>query len=77
APPVTSVAGATYQYDVDATGLPVPSYILNSGPEGMTIDRVSGLLQWVPDAPGSFAVTVSAQNSEGVDSQTFTINVAE
>ncbi|WP_459947610.1 GDSL-type esterase/lipase family protein, partial [Desulfocastanea catecholica] len=69
--------GETYNLDIDAFGYPVPSYILNSGPAGMTIDRVSGLLQWVPDAPGSFAVTVSAQNSEGVDSQTFTINVED
>jgi hypothetical protein len=44
----------------------------------MTIDAQRGLLQWTPDAPGSFNVTVAAENGVAAPAQqSFTIVVGE
>ena len=74
--PVTSaVVGQPYSYDVNATGTPAPTYTLTTSPLGMTIDGSTGLIQWTPQSPGSFAVTVKTTNSAGTDVQNFTIDV--
>ncbi|MFH1844191.1 MAG: LamG-like jellyroll fold domain-containing protein, partial [bacterium] len=77
--PVTSAAeGVLYTYDVDATGYPEPTYNLTVSPAGMTIDPVSGLIEWTPPDSADASVTVEATNSaKGVDSQSFTIIVDE
>ncbi|WP_161630027.1 LamG-like jellyroll fold domain-containing protein, partial [Desulfogranum mediterraneum] len=67
--------GESYQFDVDAFGNPAPAYTLESGPPGMSIDAITGLLSWTPDSVGTFPVTVEAQNSEGEDSRSFVIEV--
>ena len=72
-PLTAATVGAVYTYDVDATGNPVPTYTLTVAPAGMTIDGVTGLISWTPTATGTFDVTVEASNTEGTDSQTFTI----
>ncbi|MBD1395620.1 T9SS type A sorting domain-containing protein [Pontibacter sp. JH31] len=65
-----------YRYDVNATGKPTPRYTLVSGPQGMTIDAGSGLINWVPQASGKFAVEVKATNSQGESApQLFQIEV--
>ena len=77
----TAVTAATvnqpYSYDVDASGIPQPTYSLITSPAGMTIDANTGLIRWTPDANqlGLNAVTVKAANSEGSDTQSFTITV--
>jgi len=75
--PVTvGTVGQPYQYDVDATGDPVPTYALAAGyPAGMTINGVSGLIQWTPLAKGDYPVTVQAVNVVGTATQSFTIHV--
>ncbi len=70
-----AMVGQPYEYDVQATGRPVPTYSLAVFPAGMTIDDVTGLIEWMPTATGSFDVEVVASNSEGSDSQPFTIEV--
>jgi len=78
--PVTEAAvGWLYNYDVDAIGNPVPTYALTTGSTGMMIDGNTGLISWTPDVgqEGSHNVEVEASNSEGTDTQTFSINVAE
>ena len=48
--PVTLVeTGETYIYDVDATGVPTPTYALDQGPDGMTIDATTGVIRWAPN----------------------------
>jgi hypothetical protein len=66
-----------YTYDVNATGDPAPTYTLTISQTGMTIDSLTGLISWTPTASqtGSFPVQVQAVNTEGVDTQDFTIQV--
>ena len=50
APVYAAVEGALYEYDVDATDAdddPL-EYVLADGPEDMTIDPDTGLIQWWP-----------------------------
>ena len=51
-----------------SAGLPDP---------GMTIDPVSGLIDWMPGAAGDFDVEVEAANAVGNDTQLFTVTVGE
>lgn len=65
-----------YRYDVNATGKPAPRYTLVSGPQGMTINAGTGIIEWVPQASGKFAVEVKAANSKGESApQLFQIEV--
>jgi hypothetical protein len=43
----------------------------------MTIDTISGLVQWTPSASGSFPVSLAARNAAGADTQSFAIQVLE
>ncbi len=82
APLITStpVTAATidqpYTYDVEATGDPVPTYALTTAPAGMAIDGASGVISWTPGAVGDFPVVVEANNTEGTDTQSFTVTVS-
>ena len=76
-PDTTAFVGQLYTYDVDATGIPTPTFALITFPTGMTINPNSGLIQWTPTAVGDSDVCVEAVNSAGADTQCFTISVAE
>jgi hypothetical protein len=76
-PVVDAVTGQLYTYDVDATGLPAPTYTLTVFPAGMTIDANSGVIDWTPVAAGSAPVTVEASNPAGTDDQSFTVTITE
>jgi C1A family cysteine protease len=80
-PVTTAIIGQPYTYDVNATGTPEPNYSLITSPAGMTINPVSGLIDWTPDPDvdqiGDANVTVEANNVAGSDSQTFTITVSD
>jgi hypothetical protein len=76
--PVTEIGiNQSYSYDVTATGYPAPTFTLTTAPPGMTIDQNSGLIEWTPDAGGTFTVTVSAKNGVDTAVQTFDITVNE
>ncbi len=77
-PVTTAVVGQPYVYDVNATGIPEPTYALLVSPAGMDINTVSGLIQWTPSANqiGDVNVTVEALNAAGSDTQSFTITVS-
>ena len=76
-PPTTATVGKTYSYDVDAAGMPAPVYSLDIAPTSMSINAVTGLIQWTPDADGEYDVTVRAANGIGQDStQYYTISAA-
>ncbi len=76
--PVTStIIGEPYTYTVKAIGNPVPTYALTITPTGMIIDNTTGLISWTPNTPGTENVEVLAINSQGVDTQTFSITAFE
>jgi hypothetical protein len=75
-PSTVAEAGEPYTYDVDAMGNPAPIYSLVTAPGGMTINSTTGIIQWMPPAPGSFDVSVQAGNGIGTpDTQNFSIVV--
>ena len=73
--------GQACNYDVNATdpdGGDVPSYAIASGPQGMSIEGATGLIQWTPtpDQVGDHAVSVIAYDRGGLrDTQTFNLTV--
>jgi hypothetical protein len=75
-PVLTGRVGEAYSYDVDASGEPAPQYALAGAPAGMTIADKTGIVSWTPGSAGDYDVTVTAANSEGTDSQSFSISVA-
>ena len=76
-PPTSARVGAAYSYTVNAFGNPPPSYLLETAPDGMTIDAQSGKISWTPATgqEGKQQVTVVAENSSGRDIQSFEITV--
>lgn len=81
APVTTATEEQLYIYDVEATDPDagdVITFSLDLGPPGMTIDSVSGVIQWTPtDAQlGDNLVTVGARDQEGqFDTQGYMISV--
>ncbi|MBN9685134.1 MULTISPECIES: PQQ-dependent sugar dehydrogenase [unclassified Corallococcus] len=76
APLTTATVGTPYAYTVTASGKPVASLTLLQGPQGMTLDPVSGRLSWTPAAEGTVTVSVRASNGQTPDAvQTFQIQV--
>ena len=78
-PVLAAAVGELYEYDVDATGTPSPVFSLTTNPTGMTINAITGLIQWTPTAAGDEAVVVQVQNVDktwAVDTQSFTITSA-
>ncbi len=63
--PVTVArVGQQYEYDVDAVvirGSGLILFELRDAPAGMTIDPLSGLIQWMPTQTGAFRVKVRAE----------------
>ena len=75
--PVTeAVAGVLYYYPVQATGVPAPTFSLPVRPPGMQINVNTGLISWLPSGGGDFNVVVSATNTAGFDTQSYTLHVA-
>lgn len=65
----------TLQPSVDA--YPDASYTLNAGPDGLTIDPVSGLISWTPTMQqvGAHTVLFEAANRAGKSQRSFEIEV--
>ena len=79
-PRSAALVGNLYTYDVEAivkAGDPVPVYRMITCPKAMTIDPVSGLIQWFAESVGDFDVSVEAANLAGRDIQSFTLTVHE
>jgi glucose/arabinose dehydrogenase len=72
-----TVVGLPYEFDVEATGVPAPTFSLLQAPEGMTIDSATGVISWTPPETGSFVVQVQAENTKGQNRESFTLTVTE
>lgn len=75
--PVVALVGELYQYQAQASGTPLPLYSLSIAPAGMSIESATGRVEWTPDLPGVFDVTIVAENRAGAISQSFKIQVIE
>ena len=75
--PVTGFVDKVYTYDVDATGVPAPTYTLTTAPNGMTIDAGTGVISWTPaqNQTGSHNIVVEATSASGTDTQAFAVTV--
>ncbi|MCU0915393.1 MAG: tandem-95 repeat protein [Planctomycetes bacterium] len=78
--PTAAAVGQLYQYDAHATDPDANAIVFHlfSGPEGMTVDMVTGLVQWTPTAldPARTLVVLQVFDSRGaVTLQRFVLNV--
>jgi|GEM_PF-5429258 len=75
--PITTVnLDELYTYQVEAEAFPAPTYQLVVAPEGMTMDSLNGLIEWLPTTPGEFDVEFIATNSTtSTDTQRFVVDV--
>ncbi len=72
----TFTAGAAGAFSVTAAGYPAPTFGASGGlPSGVMLNPATGLLSGMPAAGGIFNFTVSASNSAGSASQSFTLTV--
>lgn len=79
--PLGGQVGVLYSYDVNASD-PDPSdadvltYSLTMAPGGADIDPVSGVVTWLPAAPGNFCFTVQVCDDEPLcDTQSWCVEV--
>ncbi len=79
--PVTpAIVGLPYIYDVLATDpqLDIMTYSLINPPSGMTINPLTGCIQWTPPAIGDYEITVKVKDWKGASVlQTFIIEADE
>ena len=78
--PVTSATvNQTYAYNVDAADPngDTLTYSLTTKPTGMTINSITGLINWTPTSTGDYDVTVRVSDGSLSDTQSFTIHVTE
>ena len=81
APPITAEPEILYSYQVEASDPNADplTFLLVSGPSGMTIGNTTGLVNWTPSdlQIGDFSVTVEVSDGQGeTEQQAFVINVA-
>ena len=85
-PEALVVVGQTYVYHVVLSGNPPPTLAVTNGPAGMVWtqdpsptsgpyqgDYSSGSLTWTPTAAGSHNVVITASNSQGSKTQSWTV----
>lgn len=75
-PPSTALVGSSYSYQVVASGHPAPTFTVSGNPAWLSL--VGDTLQGTPQAGDvglTGSITVTATNSEGDDTQAFTIDV--
>ncbi len=76
-PDRNALVNLPFRYPAVASGIPTPRYFLESSPEGMSIDPITGEISWTPPSTGRSAVTVVAENASGRKTQRFMVNVSD
>ena len=76
--PASATTGTAYTGTVAATGSPAPTYAVTSGslPDGLTLNADTGAITGTPTTAGTYDFTITASNSEGSASQSYTIVVS-
>jgi hypothetical protein len=73
--PTTATYQELYTYDCEAAGHPAPIYTLTQAPEDMSIDPLTGVIEWTPTSLLDPSVTITVTNSEGTAEQSFNIHI--
>ncbi len=76
-PVKTAIALQQYTYQIVASGSPTPTFTLANQPAGMAVDAGRGKILWQPlrNQAGDHTIIVTAKNSAGDDTQTYTLTV--
>lgn len=82
-PPTRAVVGRSYVYNIAASDPDAEDVLISSlvvAPDGMSVDPISGVVEWTPrqDQVGSHSVTVRVQDPSGLSGvQSYTLIVAQ
>jgi PKD repeat protein len=73
-----ATVGTPYSATVTTTGTGPITFTVSSGalPAGLVLDSSTGVVSGTPTSAGSATFTVTATNSAGADSKTYTVAVA-
>ena len=76
-PPAQVTGGMLYEQRLSAIDAEndTLTFSLEEAPAGMTLDPVSGIIQWTPPAPGAFRVSVEVSDGELSSHMNFTLVV--
>ena len=76
---LTVELGAAFKYTPSFDAYPAPRFSLTVKPAGMTANRLTGFVRWVPLASqlGTHNVTLNAKNSAGQEDQSWTLLVQD
>lgn len=72
----SAVEGRAFSYQITAQNTPT-AYALIAAPAGMSIDATTGLVSWIPPAPGPVNLQIVASNPAGSVQSPLTIQVTE
>ncbi|HTW08924.1 MAG TPA: putative Ig domain-containing protein [Acidimicrobiales bacterium] len=77
APSATATHGTSFTFTFTASGYPLPTFTHSGAVAGLTWSAGSGelTLSGTPKTAGIYTLTVTASNSSGKDTQTFTLTV--
>jgi hypothetical protein len=78
APAATAAAGKAFSFTFTAAGYPVPAISHTGSVPGLAYQGGNGTLtlSGTPTTPGTYTVTLTAKNSVGSATQTFTLTVS-
>ena len=76
--PPAGIVGVAFSYTITATGNPAPTYARSPIPPapGLTgFNATTGVISGIPTTAGTFSATMTATNSNGVDTKPLTITI--
>lgn len=80
-PVITSLLSAAgvlnvpFQYQITATNAPL-SFTASNLPAGITVNTTTGAISGIPTASGTFNVSITATNADGIDTKNLVLNIS-
>ena len=75
-PSLTVIAGSSYSYQPTATGSGTMTWTCSGRPSGMAINSGTGAISWTSAVLGDYPLVLTATNSYGSKTQSFTVHVS-